>query len=84
MRIRFRASEFGQVAKINVIRANRNRGLVRRLRSGHLFFSSCDSAVRFSNSENSCQCRLLPSAMSGAAPGALRSALDSSIQARAQ
>ena len=41
MRIRFRASDFRQVAKINLIRANRNRLLVRnRMRrwcSGHLF-----------------------------------------------
>ena len=51
MRIRFRASDFGQVAKTNVVRANRNRLLVRnRMRrwcSGHLFVCSCDSAVSF-------------------------------------
>ena len=41
MRIRFRASDFGQLAKTNLVRANRNRLLVRtRMRrwcSGHLF-----------------------------------------------
>ena len=54
MRIRFRASYFGQVAKTNVVRANRNRLLVRnRMRrwcSDDLFVCSCDSAVRFLDS----------------------------------
>ena len=63
MRIRFRASDFGQVAKTNVVRANRNRLLVqnwmRRWCPGQLFVCSCDSAVRFLDSEKSCESRLL-------------------------
>ena len=51
MRIRFRGLQFGQVAKVNIIRANRNRLLVRRWCSGHLVFCSCDSAVRFLDPE---------------------------------
>ena len=42
MGMRFRASDLGQVAKTNLVRANRNRLLVRRWCSGHLFFYSCD------------------------------------------
>ena len=57
MQIRFRASDFGQEAKTNIVRARRNRLLVRnRMRrwcSGHLFVCSCDSAVRFLDIENS-------------------------------
>ena len=63
MRIRFRASAFGQVAKTNHLRANRNRLLVRnRMRrwcSGHLFVCSCYSAVTFWESEKPSQRRLL-------------------------
>ena len=85
MRLRFRASDLGQVAKINLVRANRNRLLVRnRMRwcSGHLFVCSCDSAVTFLDSENSNQRRLLLClAPRRDAPNALRSARDSSIQA---
>ena len=47
MRIRFRASIFGQVAKITIMRANRNRLLVQRWCPCHLFFCSCDSAASF-------------------------------------
>ena len=63
MRIRFRASDFGQVAKTNIVRANRNRLLLRnRVRtwcSVHVFVRSCDPAVRFLDSEISSQRRLL-------------------------
>ena len=49
--------------KIYLVRANRNRLLVRdqirRWCSGHLFVCSCDSAVRFLDSDNSSQRRLL-------------------------
>ena len=83
MRIRFRALDFGLVAQINIIRVkDRNRLLVRRWCSGHSFFCSCDSAVKFLDPENSSQTST--TATSGAAPGAIRSALDSSIQAYAQ
>ena len=53
MWIRFRASDFGLVAKIKLSRANRSRLLLRRLCSCHSFFCSCDSAVRLLDSENS-------------------------------
>ena len=43
MRIRFRASDFGQVAKINIIRAKSKQVFVRRWCSSHFFFCSCDS-----------------------------------------
>ena len=52
MRIRFRASYFGQFAKTNLVCADRNklivgRNLMRRWCSGHLFVCSCDySAVQ--------------------------------------
>ena len=60
MRIRFRASDFGLVAKISTsFVQNRNRLLVRRRCSGHSFFYSCDSALRFLDSENSSPRRLL-------------------------
>ena len=62
MRIRFRASDFGLVAKINLTKMlvqNRNRLLVRRWCSGHSLFFSCDQGVRFLDSENSSQRRLL-------------------------
>ena len=40
IRIRFRGSDFGLVAKMNIIiRQNRNRLLVRRWCSGHFFFA---------------------------------------------
>ena len=47
-RIRFRASDCGQIAKTNVVRANRNglvRNRMRRWCSGHLCAFSRDSAV---------------------------------------
>ena len=56
------------------------RNRMRRWWWGHLFVCSCDSAVRFLDAEISSQRRLLL-CLSGAAPSALRSALDSSIQA---
>ena len=68
MQIRFRASDFGQVAKKNnLVCANRNRLLLRnrtrRWYSGHLFVCPCDSAVwllvRLSDMKNSRQGRLL-------------------------
>ena len=48
MRIRFQASDLGQVTKTKLISfvQNRNRLLLRRWCSGHLFFCSCDSAGR--------------------------------------
>ena len=53
MRIRFRASNFGQVAKIKSHWCKIETGfLCGRWRSGHLFFCSCNSAVRFLDSEN--------------------------------
>ena len=35
----FRASDFGQVAKTNLVRANRSRLVVGKWCSGHLFFA---------------------------------------------
>ena len=62
MRIQFRAQDFGQIAKSNLVRENRKRLLVRnRMRrwcSGHLCICSCRSAVRSLDAENSRQCRL--------------------------
>ena len=82
MRIRFRASDFGQVAKTNLVRANRNRLRVRnRMRDGAraiCLLAPVISAVRFWDSVIPSQRRLL---LSGAAPSALRSALDSSTPA---
>ena len=86
-RIRFLASDFGQVANYKLSCAqNRRRPLVRnqmrRWRSGHMFVCSCDSAVRFLGSESSSQCRLLLCLTPRRdALSALRSALDSSILA---
>ena len=70
MRIRFRVSDFGLVAKLNTLVQNRNRLLVRGSGSGHAFFAR-DSAVRFWDSENSTS----TTATFGAAPSALRSLL---------
>ena len=44
--------------KVSLVQ-NRNRLLVRRWCSGHAFFCACESAVRFLDSENSNQRRLL-------------------------
>ena len=65
---------FGQIAKTKIVRANRKRFLVRR------FFCSvsCDSAVRFLELR---KFKPTSTTMSGAAPSALRSALDSTIRA---
>ena len=60
MRIRFRASDFGLVAKINIIRAKSKQASCAEMVLGSSFFCSCDSsAVRFLDSENSSQHRLL-------------------------
>ena len=61
---------------------NRNRLLARRCCSGHSIFCSCDSAVRFLDSRNFKQTST--TATSGAAPSALRSALDLNSEAYAQ
>ena len=90
MRIRFRASDFGQISKTNLVLANRNSRLVRnRMRrwySRHLFFCSCDSATvyccRSVDPKNPSQRRLLLYlAPRRDALGVLRSATDSSIRA---
>ena len=60
---------------------NRNRLLVRISCSGDSFFCSCASADRFLDRKFK---PTSTTATSGAAPSALRSALDSSIQAYAQ
>ena len=86
MQIRFRASDFGQEAKTNIVRARRNRLLVRnRMRrwcSGHLFACSYDPAVKYLDSGNSSQRRLqlLCLAPHRDGPSALRSAPDSSVR----
>ena len=59
MWIRFRASDFDLVPKIHVIGAKSNWLPVRRWCSGQSHFCSCDSAVRFLDSENSSQHRPL-------------------------
>ena len=67
MRIRFRASDFGQIEKKQTSFVQIETGFLceirsrtRRWCSGHVFVcSSCDSAVRFLDSENSSQRRLL-------------------------
>ena len=48
LRIRFRASDFGLAAIINLIRAKSKQASC----AGHSFFCSCESAVRFLDSEN--------------------------------
>ena len=59
-RIRFRASDFGQVARINIIRAKSKQAFCAEMMLGSfVFFCSCDSAVRFLDSEKSSQRRLL-------------------------
>ena len=60
MRIRFRASDFGRVAKkTSVVQSELHvRNRMRRWCSGHLLVCSCDSAVRFLDVEKSSQCRL--------------------------
>ena len=59
MRIRFRASDFGLVAKIKLSRAKSKQTSRAEIMFGSFFFCSCDSAVRFLDSENSSQRRLL-------------------------
>ena len=59
MRIRFRASDFSLVAKINIIRAKSKQASYAEMVLGSFVFCSCDSAVRFLDSENSSQHRLL-------------------------
>ena len=63
MQIRFKASDFGQIANINIVRENRNgllvRNRMRRWCSGHLPICSCRSAVKPLDAENSSQRRLL-------------------------
>ena len=60
MRIRFRASDFGRVAKKKVVMKNelhaRNR--MRTWYLGHLLVRSCESAVRFLDMEKSSQRRV--------------------------
>ena len=53
MRTQFRAADFGQVAKINIIRAKPKQASCAEMVLGSFVFCSCDSAVRFSDSENS-------------------------------
>ena len=85
MRIRFRASDLGQAAKINSILAKSKQASCVKSDAQMVlgsFVCSCDSAVRFMDSENSSQRRLLLClAPRRDALSALRSALDSSIQA---
>ena len=47
MRIRFRASDFGLVAKINIIRAKSKQASCAEMVLGSFVFCSCDSAVGF-------------------------------------
>ena len=82
-----RASDFGQVTKINLVRAKIETGFLCEIGCGDgarviCFVCSCNSAVRFLNSENLSQ-SLLPLCLAPRrdAPSALRSALDSSNQA---
>ena len=73
MRFRFRASDFGQVAKTNLVVANRNRLLARNLIRIVVLNSrrySCDSAVSMVGAwtkKKSSQRPLLTAAVSGAA-----------------
>ena len=53
MRTQFRAADFGQVAKINIIRAKPKQASCAEMVLGSFVFCSCDSAVRFPDSENS-------------------------------
>ena len=59
MRIRFRASDFGLVAKINIIHAKSKQASCAEMVLGSFVFCSCGSAVTFLDSENSSQRRLL-------------------------
>ena len=47
MRIRFQASDFGQVAKINIIHAKSKQASCAEMMLGSFVFLLCDSAVRF-------------------------------------
>ena len=59
VRTRFRASDVGQVAEINVVRAKSKQASRAEMVLGSLFFRSCDSAVRFWDSESWSQRRLV-------------------------
>ena len=59
MRIRLRASDFGLVAKIKIIRAKSTQASCAEMVLGSFVFCSCGSAVTFLDSENSSQHRLL-------------------------
>ena len=59
-RVRFRASRFGQVAKTISRSCESKQASCAEMGSGQLFFCSCDSEIRFLDSESSRQRRLLP------------------------
>ena len=59
MRIRLSFSDLGQVAKVNLFRAKSKQASCAEMVLGSFIFCSCDSAVRFSESEDSSQRRLL-------------------------
>ena len=89
MRIRFRGLDFGLVAKINIIiRAKSKQASCAEMVLGSFFFCSCDSVLRFLDSETSSKRRLLlrpaPRRVHFARPGlehlSLRS--DSSLAAK--